>query len=789
MSDNKDVLQTVYRLLAADAAAVADAVLVEAAKLGDDEEARAAVAAVLKRGKPDGLHGLITEFSTLTAAAQLAVVAEADRFINAGTRVARGKDEAARLSAAAFAARCEGSAGVTVLASLLRCRDTTTAEAATAAVLSLANEQAADCETTRDALENAVADALDDPRSAVSGGRVAESNLADAAVQLIAAGAKRRPLIELLRRRGGMCAARLSSPRTAIEAAASLAAGVKAKQVLADALGGATGQGFVGFTEQAQQLTEPKFAAAVATLREGPWWSPQRLRDELSRHGFGRADAPAEAPFDLAKVGFWCAAGSVFDAELAELLTIVDDAASDDTTRLRTLRYAASATAARDAALPVSWLAKLAGASEQHLARSAAKRLNRQVERLEPGPHRQAAERALLAACAQSPAVRRTCGKTLTRCFTEVWHRAVSEKRREAPRAVLALLKLLPDPADAVERLALATPPAHRLATLQLAESAGLVASFAPLVMAACCDDDAKSRARGVTLLATVVRRATDSGPMRQLRVLLDDPDARVRANAVEALQAAGLPQESDDFRRLLQARERLGRNRERANAIVASDVLGVADANQPLFDMLRDQRADHRLSGVWAVGETRRWNLLDEVARIARSDSDAGVRRLAAGTVRRVADDMRKARSSAVAQGAAMVGVPMVATVDSDRLQALTSGFGGSKAESTADAGPVLAGLVLLVSGGLVFGLLGNKIRRRVGQFRVSHAGLDRRTCRAIGLPRDAARRLARQALRVGATSASTLLACPSLLRRLRESASGRDRLVIDLALMRLAY
>src|SRR5690606_29764997 len=96
------------------------------------------------------------------------------------------------------------------------------------------------------------------------------------------------------------------------------------------------------------------------------------------------------------------------------------------------------------------------------------------------------------------------------------------------------------------------------------------------------------------------------------------------------------------ELRPLLEARSRLGRNRERANAIKALATLGMVDSREGLFEMLRDTRETHRLSAVWAVEETGQWKLLDEVVRLARTDTNLKVRRNALASVRRIAGNIR---------------------------------------------------------------------------------------------------------------------------------------------------
>ena len=57
------------------------------------------------------------------------------------------------------------------------------------------------------------------------------------------------------------------------------------------------------------------------------------------------------------------------------------------------------------------------------------------------------------------------------------------------------------------------------------------------------------------------------------------------------------------------------------------------------MLGMLRDQRAEHRISAMWALRQIGWWNLLNEVGRIAKSDPDAKAKRYALAVLRQIAD------------------------------------------------------------------------------------------------------------------------------------------------------
>ena len=56
-----------------------------------------------------------------------------------------------------------------------------------------------------------------------------------------------------------------------------------------------------------------------------------------------------------------------------------------------------------------------------------------------------------------------------------------------------------------------------------------------------------------------------------------------------------------------------------------------VSTASNALLSMLRDDRADHRISALWALRQIGWWQMLNEVGRLAKSDDNLRVRRYVA--------------------------------------------------------------------------------------------------------------------------------------------------------------
>ena len=188
-----------------------------------------------------------------------------------------------------------------------------------------------------------------------------------------------------------------------------------------------------------------------------------------------------------------------------------------------------------------------------------------------------------------------------------------------------------------------------------MAEDLGVAAGMADAVVGRCSDADERVRSRAVAVVGRLGRSRVGAEGDRAVRRLLDDADDRVRANAVEAagLLAAG-PSDAATAGRIdaalaavLVERSRSAVGRERANAIRALGHLRVPAASDQLLAMLRDDRAEHRISAMWALRRAGWWRLLGEVGRLAQADPHARSRRYALALLRNVAEESRAARAS----------------------------------------------------------------------------------------------------------------------------------------------
>ena len=730
------MIAPLYRLLRDAPAPAADAVLLEALRLGDPDEAAAAAEALFARSTPAGLAGLVSAYSDLPPATRDLLAAGGARLDDALAKSCRGDDSAARVAACRVVADGGKLGLLYLLPPLLRCRATPVADAAAAALAKLASVAGSPDDVEKVAAATA-AGLAESPRSPAAADRLHE-----AAVALLAAGAtdeqlrdaaRRGPTADALRRRAaaGDPAALLAAARVPTAARSALAEGLAVAPD--DAL------------------------AAVARLA-----GDERVAAALRDAGIaGRRSVHTAAGLD--------------DAAVEELAAVLDRPA-DKGRLLRTL-------AARELPVPTDAVAALVADENPRVRRIAARLLARVA--VARGPDAAAAERLLLRRCAAAPAdVRRAASRGLHAAFDGYLRRfddLPADRRRAAGAAVV---KLLPDAAGRLNRLASTGPSASRLKALRVAAELGLCRAVADAITAACGDADARLRSKAVLLLADVFDHAADAASC--LEAALEDGDPRVRANAVETLAKVAGGRSAEETRRLLAARARLGRNRERANAIVAMGELKLAPTDRPLFDMLRDRRDAHRLSAVWAAERTHDLRNFEELARLARGDANPGVRRSALSAVRRIAEHARRGRPAKAAAVLLALLLPAASATASD-MAAFSAGFGDAAGDSP-DLTPWLLGGAMLASGGLAVGLLAAKLRRRFRDRRDGPLALERAAARLLRLGRTDLSRLRRLSAAAGCEHAVTLLVCPSLLARLRPDAVEGDRLMLDRVLSRLA-
>ncbi len=139
---------------------------------------------------------------------------------------------------------------------------------------------------------------------------------------------------------------------------------------------------------------------------------------------------------------------------------------------------------------------------------------------------------------------------------------------------------------------------------------------------------------------ARALARIPDPGARRMLAELTDHADARVRADAVEALGASGGLDAID-----LETFAAHPSPRVRANTLRA--MLHAPrhreHARARLAEMLADDRAEHRRSALWLSQRCAVTDLADRIAHLVRDDPDEQIRARARRCARRLLAEMRR--------------------------------------------------------------------------------------------------------------------------------------------------
>ena len=364
-------------------------------------------------------------------------------------------------------------------------------------------------------------------------------------------------------------------------------------------------------------LKDHQLQLCLHQVSRGVWWEEAELTRDLERR----------SAVDAAKIGEWVTASGMHDVMQDERLERLRVHARDDfDARLRLLRIVSR----RKKNAAVGQLQAFLSDPEERLVRMAA----REIVRRRPPEY----EGLLLQKMTDaSDSVRRVIGRAIGQAgFEHFWQRYDRLTRPVRRQAGRAMLKILPDGLNRLQRRMVDGPAEQRVKAMQMASELGVAEALRDTLVQLCTDANPKVRSKAVGVLGEVPSVPADVLVDR----LLSDPDARVRANTIEALEARGADRQ---FMPTLaqRAREAPG-SRERANAIKALHSMKVSTASGQLLAMLRDERPEHRVSALWALRQIGWWQLLSEVGRLAKSDTNLRVRRYALGVLRGVADLMQ---------------------------------------------------------------------------------------------------------------------------------------------------
>lgn len=640
------MLSRIIETLTASANEAADDALLEALKMGNGTERRRALATLIARGRTRGLSGVIALFDSLEQSEQEMVLADIKAFHTALRECGRSGD--ASRAAAAMRLIAIGRQGklTYVLSENLHAEDETLSRAAAAAMMALArwvavesrrlhrgraagqdgagenaDEAAQTCRQLmeqRPEIEQAVARALD-----VHRGRHGQELLRAALLLADWPGSRTLAILHTPRHGGqGPMVRRLQQPPDAENVEAFLLAAARA------ALRGNFGIAFA-------RIEQPPVLEAL--LRRTHWLKDLQLRlcmQQVVRCAWLdgeqlEAEVRRRSADELARVGEWIAASGaddvVQDERLASLLARLGD---DGGARLRLVRLAMRRPRGASTLLLRAALTD----GDERIARMAARDLAR---RRPPD-----CDRILLSAAGNAPlSVRRVIARSVGQTgFENYWQRFDRMDRAAREAAGRALLKVLPDSMHRIDRRMRSGPVEQRLRAITMAQETGAAEVLAPTLLQLCQDPHPVVRSKAVAAAGALSSVPADVVLTRAL----SDLDPRVRANAIEVLET----RRQEQYVPLLTQRARSSANRERANAIKALHSMRVVTASSQLLNMLHDQRPEHRISALWALRQIGWWQLLRDVARLAREDPVPRVRRYAAAVLRAAAGDSAPARN-----------------------------------------------------------------------------------------------------------------------------------------------
>ena len=638
----------------------ADDLLLEALRVGDANEKRGVIETIISRANAASLNGVLKQFNDLPKLCQAQVLTNVRAFYHVLSEAGRSKDKAIRLAAIQIITQArQGKLGY-VLSENLRDPDEALSKAACDALVELArwvnfesrimhrfgaddpndlsmmgevgdsNDSTVTAAATagrdlasayqtlmqqRPEIESAVARALDWVRT---------KHLADlmrAALLLCDHPQSRILAILKTNRHGGQASMmrKLQQPPAADHAEAFL-------------LGASHGHLRTNFAAAFAQIVDTPVLDAILrrthwladhqlqlctqTVARGTWWDDDRLSSDLAER----------SPRDAMRVADWIAMSGLDDASQDRYLVRVLDRVKEDAyARLHVLRAAAG----RPKLTSILLLKTMLNDEEEQFVRVAA----RELIRRRPMGY----ENVLLQRMTRGPdSVRRVIGRAIGHVgFEQYWNRFDSMGKPVRIQAGRAMLKLVQDAPQRLGRYLTGGSVEQRLRAMQIIQELELADQYRPILSNLCTHANAKLRSKAVILLGRALAVAGDT----VLERVLSDNDPRVRANAIELLEAAN----DKAFVQLLSERSRSQHSRERANAIKALHRMRVVDASEQLRQMLQDPRAEHRVSALWTLRQVGLWALLKDVGAIAQRDDNPRVRRYAVAMLKNIIDAAQK--------------------------------------------------------------------------------------------------------------------------------------------------
>jgi len=624
----------------------ADALLLEAMQLGTEAEQSIAFDALVQRQTTRGLCGIISIYDQLPQNLQLRTLGAIKTFHHALREAGRSDDAELRLSAMKLIALGRQGKLAYVLSENLHDTDEALSKAATDAMVALARWVATETRSLQRAWRNDDVGSSTDAQTSSVSLAASYAALMENRVEIEAAVARAMDVHrgkhgqDLLRaclllcdwpqsrtlailhttKHGGQSpmVRRLQQPPASEHVEAFL---------LGASHGGLRSHFGIVFSHieeapvldallrKTHWLKDHQLQLCMHQVTRGAWWGEPELMRDIERR----------PPEDSVKVAEWLAASGMHDVMQDERMErLRQHAANDAAARLRLLRISMSRRRGASVQLIRSFLAD----PDERIVRMAA----REIIRRKPLDF----ENILLQLMTTAPeSVRKIISRSIGHVgFDHFWQRFDRMEPHTRRQAGRAMLKLLPDGMHRLSRRLASDPVEQRIKAMQIAQELGLADVLRPTLLPLCSHPNARVRSKAVSVLGDV----NTVGAELIVEKVLHDTDPRVRANAIEVLES----KRSAEYVPLLAQRARSSHNRERANAIKALHRMKVGTASGALITMMRDERAEHRISALWALRQIGWWKLLNEVGRMAKEDSNLRVRRYALGVLRGVADLMQ---------------------------------------------------------------------------------------------------------------------------------------------------
>jgi HEAT repeat protein len=221
--------------------------------------------------------------------------------------------------------------------------------------------------------------------------------------------------------------------------------------------------------------------------------------------------------------------------------------------------------------------------------------------------------------------------------FWKAWPKLDGGQRLAAGRALIKI-----DPHFHSHLVAKLSDPATdvRVRALSIVSQLGQGEYVEDALISAAADPDETIASAAVIALATVKSERA----LTTLRWALEHPDARVRANAVEALEQLESTRHVEQL--LDMAHEE--QNRPRANAIKALMGMRTADAVTALSRMLDDPSPKHRISALWLVEELGLLDVARHVAEMSVGDDDRTVKARATRVIHYLIEQLKAEMAAA---------------------------------------------------------------------------------------------------------------------------------------------